>query len=149
MTACEMCGTDASLVTALVEGVELKVCQKCTSYGTVVKRFEPRADRRRIKAAPPKQEKEIVQMICEEYSRLIKDKREKLGLKQDEFAKFLSEKESIIHKIESGTYTPSIDLARKIEKQLGISLIEEKEIESQTTKIKKESFTIGDVLKIK
>ncbi|NTV22845.1 MAG: TIGR00270 family protein [Nanoarchaeota archaeon] len=148
MTACEMCGTDASLIPTMIEGVELKVCQKCTSYGSVVKRAEPRFDRR-PRVSAPRQEKEVLQIIREDYPKLIKDKREKLGLKQDEFAKFLSEKESIIHKIESGTYTPSIDLARKIEKQLGISLIEEKEVEPQMTKLKKESFTIGDVLKIK
>ena len=42
-----------------------------------------------------------------DFPGLIRDKREKLGLKQEEFAKYLAVKESVIHKIESGSYVPS------------------------------------------
>ena len=72
-----------------------------------------------------------------------------MGLKQKEFAKFLAERESLIHKMESGTYTPSIELARKLERQLGISLVEQKEVKTQKLEKKASKFTIGDIIKIK
>jgi putative transcription factor len=148
MSSCEMCGKDEPTILALVEGVELNVCEKCASFGKPVKRHSIKRDL----AKPEKKtilEREIIQTIRENYSELIRNKREKMGLTQKDFSKFLSEKESLIHKIESGMYTPSIDLARKIEKQLGLSLVEEKEVTSQHLKAKKETYTIGDVIKVK
>ena len=148
MAACEMCGKEDEIVTALVEGVQLSVCQNCSAFGKIIKKpisVKKMPDVKKI----PLQEREIIQSIREEYSSLIKGKREKMGLKQKEFAKFLSEKESMIHKIESGLYVPSLALARKIEKQLGISLVEEREVLPQHMKTKKETFTIGDIIKVK
>jgi putative transcription factor len=147
MSVCEMCGTEGKIVTALVEGVELNVCQKCSAFGKIV--HKPKAVLKKTEKKAKMPEREIIQVIREDFSKLIRQKREKLGLKQKEFSKFLSEKESTIHKIESGTYTPSLALARKIEKQLGLSLIEEKEVVPQNLKEKKESYTIGDALKLK
>ena len=148
MTSCEMCGKDEKLFPALIEGVELNVCQNCASFGKILKK--PLILRKKeIPVQKPVQLIEKIQMIREDYSSIIRNKREKMGLKQEEFAKFLSEKESIIHKIESGSYIPSLEMARKIEKQLGVILIEEKEVEPQHLKEKKEIYTIGDILKIK
>ncbi len=151
MTSCEMCGKEENTVLALIEGVELNVCQNCASFGKTIKRqiqnFAKKETQQKIQK--PQQERELIQLIREDYSSIIRNKREKMGLKQEEFAKFLSEKESIIHKIESGTYMPSLEMARRIEKQLGVSLIEEKILEPQHIKAKKETFTIGDILKVK
>lgn len=148
MGNCEMCGSEGKLVLSLVEGVELKVCKQCSSFGQKVKK--PVAKRIMQKIMPTKkQDTEIIQIITQEYPRLIRKKREKMGLKQKEFAKFLAERESIIHKMESGTYTPSIELARKLERQLGISLVEQKEVKAQKLEKKASKFTIGDIIKIK
>ncbi len=148
MTSCEMCGREENTTLAVVEGVELNVCEKCASFGKPVRK--PAINKALVAKTQIKQpEKEIIQTIREDYSELIRNKREKMGLTQKDFSKFLSEKESLIHKIESGMYPPPIDLARKIEKQLGISLIEEKEITQQHLKAKNETFTIGDVIKVK
>jgi putative transcription factor len=128
-----------------VEGVALNVCKKCSSFGKIIKK--PIIRKKKITVKKP--ERELIQMIREDYSQIIRAKREKLGLKQKEFAKFLAEKESVIHKIESGTYRPSLELARKIEKQLGINLVEQREVEPHTLKTKTEEFTIGDIVKVK
>ena len=143
---CEMCGAETKLVTALVEGVELKVCKNCAGFGKVVKKP---IIKKSIKPVIKKPEREIVQMIVEDYPKIIRNKREKMGLKQKELAKFLAERESLIHKMESGTHKPSLDLARKLEKQLNINLIEQKEIKSQSTKTQKKAVTIGDLINIK
>jgi len=149
MTSCEMCGKDEPTILSLVEGVELRVCEKCAGFGKPVKRKPISKEQTPRIEKKPLPEKEIVQSIREDYFELIRNKREKMGLTQKDFSKFLSEKESLIHKIESGLYVPPIDLARKIEKQLGLSLVEEKEVTPQHTKIKKETFTIGDIIKVK
>lgn len=145
---CEMCGADTSLINVIVEGVELKVCKNCASFGEVVRK--PSKLQLKTKArAPVKPKKEIVELIVEDYSTIIREKREKMGLKQKELAKFLAERESLIHKMESGGYKPSIELAKKLERQLNISLVVETEIESQDLKTQKHSYTIGDMVKIK
>lgn len=146
MPACEMCGVEKKLLTTLIEGVELKVCKKCSSFGIIVKK--PVIKKKQI-IKEKKPEREIIQVIREDYPKIIREKRERLGLKQKEFAKFLAERESLIHKMEAGTYTPSLDMARKMERQLGIYLVERKEIEPQKLQTKTEKFTIGDMINIK
>jgi putative transcription factor len=144
-----MCGTEDSLVVALVEGVELKVCKKCISYGKVLKKPVFTGSASRFKKVEQKSEKETVILIKDDFAKLIKDKREKMGLRQQEFAKFLAEKESLVHQMESGTYVPPIELARKLERQLNIILIEEKEIAPQHMRAKTDEVTIGDMIKLK
>lgn len=65
--------------------------------------------------------------IVENYGEIIRNARMKIGLSQEEFAKQLSEKITIIKRIEQGNFKPSIELARKIEKFLKIKLIEKVE----------------------
>jgi uncharacterized protein (TIGR00270 family) len=150
---CEMCGTESNLINSLVEGVELKVCKNCSAFGKSIKRPIRRLPPSSSPSSRPifqkKPDKEIVQVIIDDFSKIIKDKREKMGLKQKELAKYLAERESLIHKMESGSITPSIDLARKLERQLSIKLIEEQEVKSQNLKINSAKLTIGDMIKQK
>ena len=85
------------------------------------------------------------------YSQLIKSARERKGLKQEDFAKFLNEKESVVAKWESGTMKPSIVIARKLENTLGIKLVEEEINDSYEKKVSKESdvLTLGDFIKVR
>ena len=132
---CEMCGTESNLINSLVEGVELKVCKNCSAFGKNIKRPIRKLPSSSSPSSRPifqkKPEREIVQVIIDDFSTVIKDKREKMGLKQKELAKYLAERESLIHKMESGNIAPSIELARKLERQLSIKLIEEKGLETR------------------
>ena len=38
MTNCEMCGAEERTYPTLIEGVELRVCKRCSSFGKAVKR---------------------------------------------------------------------------------------------------------------
>ncbi len=143
---CDMCGKEGEMFRAMVEGAEVIVCQKCSKYGRVKERIRPQQAERKEKA-PEKKEKNIA--IVSEYSRLIKQKRESLGLSQKDFAQKLSEKESLIHKIETGHIEPSMDLARKLEKLLKIKLIEESDNEVPVPKAKSAELTLGDFVKVK
>ena len=86
-----------------------------------------------------------------DFAKKIRKKREQLGMKQEEFAKKIAERESVVHKLETGEFTPSLKLAIKLEKRLNLKLIEELEEEKQKIKLGTESaeLTIGDMLKLK
>lgn len=93
---------------------------------------------------------EKTELFVENYAEIIKKKREFMGMTQRDFANKISEKETTVHKIETGTFSPPISLAKKLEKALGIKLIEEYEEMHGASKGKKiEGFTLGDFIKIK
>jgi putative transcription factor len=153
---CEMCGTDGELFKVNIEGVNLNICRKCAKFGKVIERVkEPSEIRARVtenkRVTVAKQaESETVFVITADYSAKIKTMREKLGLKQEELAKKINERDTLIHKIETGGIEPNIILARKLEKFLGIKLVEEHSEESkELPAIKKGDVTIGDLARIK
>ncbi len=98
------------------------------------------------------QRNEIVQSIVDDYAARIRAAREHLNLTQEAFAKKLSEKVSIIQKIEAGNFKPSIKTARKLEKTLKISLVDQ--VEDSNIPFKQESsssegLTMADFIKKK
>jgi putative transcription factor len=161
-----MCSSEEIVYKIELEGTMLNVCEKCSSYGRVVgriKQAEPaKAKKKQGKTAQavgegvlkPKKTTETMQIIVSNYSELIKKGREKFGLKQEEFAKKLNEKESVIHKLESGQIKPNIELARKLERFLKVALVEEVEVEggegaSSMRKGATDNLTIGDMINIR
>ena len=79
---------------------------------------------------------------------LIKKERTKRNFTQEEIAKKLNEKESIIKRIEDG-WEPSLITIKKLEKFFNIKLtekVEEKQIENKTDR---KELTIGDVVEVK
>ncbi|RLE45089.1 TIGR00270 family protein [Candidatus Woesearchaeota archaeon] len=126
---CDLCGATKNLVRAKIEGTELIVCQECAKFGTVlgpIKTKQEKAKKRKKEkqTIKPSTEEEIL-IINPNYPTIIKKAREKLGLKQSEFAELIKEKESVVHKLETGELEPSIKLAKKLEHILKIKLIEQ------------------------
>ncbi|MCK5107129.1 MAG: TIGR00270 family protein [Nanoarchaeota archaeon] len=158
---CDLCGKEGNLVRTIVEGTELNVCRGCSSFGRVVERGsrpihvsnEPISNNgrsRRYTSVTRDIAPKIVEFIKDDIGQLIKRKREKLGLKQEEFAKKIAVKESMVHNIESGHFKPNIEMARKIGRFLKIKLIEdavEGKIEKITT-IGASGMTLGDMITI-
>jgi putative transcription factor len=153
LTLCDICGKEEEdLVVSLVEGTELITCRNCAKYGKILRIIKkPIIGEKKIeKEFEIKPEKEIIDLIVSDYAEKIRKKREELGLKQEDFAKLVTERESIIHKIETGVFKPSIEMAKKFEKKLGIKLIEQYEEKFEPEKrLGKEAITIGDVIKIR
>ncbi len=143
---CEICGVDTELVTAEIEGSLLNVCRKCASFGKIVERKEKKENLKRVKRYF---DKEVLDLIVEDFSERVKNARESLGLKQEEMGDKVGEKESVIHNLERGKIKPSIVLAKKLEKFLNIKLIEEYKDENVKFDFKNTSLTIGDLIKIK
>ncbi|MDD5086868.1 MAG: multiprotein bridging factor aMBF1 [Candidatus Nanoarchaeia archaeon] len=150
---CDLCGTEEeNLVSAIVEGTELNVCRNCARYGKIVEKkifsAEQNNNIRQITSKEP--EKQTIEVIVPDFADKIKKKREQLGIKQKDFAKKLSLKESLVHNLETGSFEPSIDIARKLERFLKIKLVEEYEDKkTETMKLDSNEITIGDLIKIK
>ena len=149
---CEMCGKEAPLSTVLVEGTQLMLCQKCAGHGKVLSSPKVISKRPATTAASTEthrtQTPAPVEAIVEDYAVRIRHAREKLGLNQKEFAARLNEKESLVHKLETGGFEPPIALARKLEKLLHITLVEQSEEQKVSVKgAGGAGMTIGDVIK--
>src|SRR3989344_2337696 len=112
MGNCEICGEERDLVKAIVEGSLLDVCEECSKFGNTIVVKKIQREEKPIR----KTTTEIINIISPEYPKLIKESREKLGLKQKDLALKLNEKESLIHKLETGSMQPTILLARKLER---------------------------------
>lgn len=147
-----MCGKETNLFKAVIEGTELKVCNGCTKFGKIIKKIKPAVKEKKKKEIKEEEGPEIVQVIVHDYAKKVKLARETLRMKQEELAKKINEKESVIHKIETSHYEPNLKIAKKLELFLKIKIVEEQEIE-KTNKPRKSSsdkgFTIGDIIKLK
>lgn len=138
---CELCGKQRELVLALVENIEMKVCSDCSKFGKVLREIKEIEEEEK-----KPEEEEFVEGIVDDYSKIIKDKREKMGMKQDELAKKLNIKESVIHKIETGILEPNMETARKLENFLRIKLITEYNVKYKKIGTYDKAMTLGDLI---
>ena len=154
---CDLCSSTNVNYIIELEDSRLKVCEACSSYGKIIGKIEqekfPEIDSYGsvdVRQAPVK-ETETMQMIVKDYPKKIKEARERLGLKQEELARRIAEKESLVHNLESGNMEPNIKLARKLEKYLRISLVDSVELASpgsfKNASDSSEGLTIGDLIK--
>ncbi|MBI1935193.1 TIGR00270 family protein [Candidatus Woesearchaeota archaeon] len=146
---CDLCGkSDESLKRAVIESVELNVCPRCSKFGKIIGNLASHKIAPKKAAAAPKEEK--VELLVENYAEIIRNKRESMGLSQKDFALRINEKESVVHKIETGHFEPQLAVAKRLGKILGIKLVEEhEEGHSPVEKKKYDGFTLGDFIKIK
>lgn len=144
---CDLCGrTEENIQDAIIEGVELSVCPDCSKFGKVIGSRKPPVEKQ-FRKFPVKEEK--LQSLVENYADSIRKGRELLGLTQRDFAMKINEKESTIHKIETGSLQPELSLVRKLENFLGISLLEDIAKKPESVKRKPEAgMTFGDFIKI-
>jgi len=146
MPVCEMCGKAAPLLTATIEGVDLKVCSNCGKFGRIKKGIPAAVYRK-----PILRSEEPEWAVVENYAFLLRSAREQKKMTQEEFARFLQEKESSLTKWEAGTVKPSLEAAGMIEKKLRISLLKREEAASATpnSSQRKDELTLGDFIKLK
>jgi putative transcription factor len=113
---CEVCGCPivGKPRLALIEGVAMNVCSGCATLGKII---EP------ARHEPPSLDEETAKLeIVEDYPVLIRRARERMGLKQEELAKRLAERASVVQRLESGRLRPDERLLDKLERALGIKL---------------------------
>jgi putative transcription factor len=157
---CDLCGKTGQLFKVELEGSRIVACEECAKYGKILHEVKQEVPKRskaakandQASASSAPKTPETVQLIVKDYSSKIKNAREKRELKQEDFAKQINEKESVLHQLESGRMEPNMELARKLEKALGIKIIEEiiLEPEEKSDKLKASGpMTLGDMINLK
>lgn len=147
MANCELCGRSAQLVGAVVEGTMLSLCQNCSKFGNVVS--IPKSPLRAKVTQKIIEIDKYLEEIVPDYSDKIKTAREYLKLDQQALALKINEKLSTLQRIESGKLTPTVSTARKLEKELGIRIVDKYNIpKDNKLNIKNEKLTIGDIIKL-
>lgn len=159
---CEMCGRELEAreaKKAIVEGSPLILCPTCyqrLSKQTVTREAQDSSRPKTKTTLQPQSVKPSTNRVedyelVEDYASRIKRGRERLGWSQEILAMKVGESVNTIKRIEVGKLRPSIPLARKLERILGIKLLEPvvDEVDRQvSTGPGKDYTTIGDLIKI-
>ena len=145
MVQCEMCGKETADPNRVkIEGAELDVCDECTDFGTEVKTQDSTSSTSTKYSTSSssgssssstssssssssgggrrKDMFDDMEELAQDYDDLIRTAREQAGLSQEDLAKSLNLKASLIRKLEHGDTLPSDDVQRKLEKKLDIDL---------------------------
>ena len=161
---CEMCGETIRGTPKLVrvEGAELQVCMKCGKFGTEVQQVRRTDLRMPLKgpaprpaagpsggAAQARHKRDMFDYmegdVVDDYAVRIRQARESKGLSQKDLAMQLKEKEHLIRKIENSELIPEEDVRKKLEKALGIHLIDAVISEEEKKLPSKLAPTLGDL----
>jgi len=172
MVQCEMCGAEtASPKTIKVEGAELDVCDDCADFGTEVKTQSSSSTSTKYSTSSSSSGDssstggssggsssntrrhdmfDEMEEVAADYDDRIRNARESAGLSQEELAKEISEKASLVRKLERGAMLPSDSVQKKLEKYLSITLTEsssgDDDWESESGG---DGLTLGDMVKRK
>ena len=171
---CEICGVEirGKPQQVMVERSVLHVCAKCARLGTQVcepvppepqtphvapmaysqpkTASKPRTGTPRPASRRPTRSAE--REVADDYSERLRLARQKAGLSQEELAKKVMEKVNIVKQLERGDLFPEDEVRRKLERALGISLLET-ELESEPTSREDArgdgGLTLGDLIQIR
>ena len=137
----------------------MTVCGGCAKFSN--QEWDPRKPRvrpiaRRSNSTPrqprPRSDVEATEQLelIDDYGITIKKARQKSGFSIEDFAKKINEKESVVKKLEKEELNPPTKLVQKLERALGIKLMER--ASQQTASVLTRPMgarTLGDVIKIK
>lgn len=149
---CDICGNTPVRAQVLVEGAKMLACGRCMGSGKVILRLDE--DDGEPIVRPTATTLDSSEEIVEGYGRIIINAREKTGLPIAVVAERIKERESYLHAIEHERLAPTMEVAKKLEKELGIKLVE-KVAGSMSPSLSKPSSknfqppTLGDIIEVK
>jgi putative transcription factor len=162
---CEVCGRKimGPPFKAMIEGAKMLVCGECAKLGSVSweAKTEPRMKKvqRRLPqpvVAPRKQPSLTIEAsleLTDGFGAKIRQAREKLGLSHKDLGKKISEKVSVLRKIESGKMAPDNLLTEKLQHALKIKLmvpVSEPKVPAKAMATSRSSApTLGDIVMVK
>jgi putative transcription factor len=156
---CEVCGREifGNPYYRVIEGGKLTVCGQCAQFSKQEwdpTRPQARKMPTRRRSAQPRRRSDIDTAenmeLVEGYGMIIKKARQKKKLTVEDFAKKISEKESVVKKLEKENMNPPMNLVRKVQRELGVKILEEAERASGSVLTRPMGpRTLGDMIKIK
>lgn len=143
---CDICGKNNALNLAIIEGAKVSACGNCSRFGNVLGKLgNEEGD---LIQVPAYVSQEIIEEIIEDAPKMIRDARTRAQMSVLDLANKLKEQAHYLEKIEKGQLTPSLSIARKLEKVLHITLVERSRYEQQGS-LKKDFIlpTLEDLIK--
>ncbi|MCW3978350.1 MAG: multiprotein bridging factor aMBF1 [Candidatus Bathyarchaeota archaeon] len=127
---CEVCGSEIreQPYYRIIEGGRMTVCGRCARFGSAD--WDPNRVQIRTRSRPqprrPRSEVEAAETLelVEDYGEKIRKARQKRRLSVEDFARMISEKESVVKKLEREELNPDRKLVRKIRNALNIDILE-------------------------
>ncbi len=158
---CELCGSPirGKSYRVKIEGAALTICERCyrrlsskpgkieliiseTKKKTFKKTIKKRLGRSRY----------VEYEVVDNYYEIIRKARLEKGISISQLAQKVMEKENVLRRIEQGRLRPPIQLAERLEKALGVKLLEpviDYEEEGSLGEKIGEELTLGDLANIK
>jgi len=160
---CEMCGKKVATRRYMVDKTVMNLGIECSKYGqpldgtaaagtqaSMHQNLERRAGRMTSRNVYDAQD--VAMVLVDDYGPRIHKAREAKGLTHDQLGNKVSARVPELKHIEAGKLRPSDELTKKLEKELGITLMER--IEGPPPAVSgvkkpgpKQGLTIGDLLK--
>ena len=166
MLRCEVCGRKIreNPNRVVIEGAKLTVCTECAKHGKTTWEEPPKPKQAPFQRqvfptqGPIQIKKKVIQAnvdtsqeIVEGYDEKIRQAREKLGLSHEDLGRKISEKASVLRKIETRKITPDNLLVSKLEHTLRIKLlvpVADEKVQQTTPKSASRELTLGDVMQL-
>ena len=165
MPQCEMCGKAVGTRRYMVEGTVMNLGLECAKYGTPLDAPAPVGTQASMQQGLERREQRMTSRnvydqgdsavyMVEDYGPRIHKARESKGLSHEQLGNKVSARVPELKHIEAGKLRPSDAVAKKIERELGITLYEKAEGPPPVVSgVKKPAagggsgLTIGDLLK--
>ncbi|DAC72090.1 MAG TPA: TIGR00270 family protein [Thermoplasmata archaeon] len=158
---CELCGRECKGgKEAIIDGAKMFVCPDCMKFAEASVQPEPvrtsyaPQPQQFFKKKTQKAERDIYKdkgmerELVTNWNQLIEHARKKKGLTREELGFRIGERTVTIAKLENGDLRPSDQTIAKLEKELGIHLMEEiKAVPTGTQTRAQGGFTLGDFIK--
>ncbi|MDE1798468.1 MAG: TIGR00270 family protein [Candidatus Micrarchaeota archaeon] len=152
---CEICGKPEAPYLVLIEGARMRTCGNCARMGKILQTPTtarppmaaggPHGSGRSLANAAPEWE------LVDGFGGIMKAARLRMHLPLSVLAERIAEKESFLERIEHESTHPSETVARKIQKELGVTLLEQTSESASGGAVASSSsggITLGDILEI-
>lgn len=155
---CEMCGSQVGTRRYMVSGTVMNLGMCCSKYGQAMDGGAPAGskaavehnlERRAARQQTRNVYNEAVWDLVDDFGARIRSARERRKWTHDQLGNRVSARVPQLRQIESGHLRPSDDLAKRFEKELGITLLEQVDAKGATVPKAAggKSLTIGDLIK--
>lgn len=157
MSECEMCGKKVGTRRHMVEGNVMSLGTCCSRFGTPLDQpatpgtqaaMQQGLERRATRMTSKNIYTEPAVDFAPDFGRRILQGRERRGISKEDLGTRVHARVPELNKFEAQTLRPTLDQARALEKELGITLLEAVSDEPATAKKGSSAgLTIGDLLK--